>query len=62
MGFFDTISDLFGGGSEYTPDGGSSASTPSSSSSSNYSYSDLGQSPGAMGGRGPSFGGGDRTP
>ena len=31
-------------------------------SSSNYSYSDLGQSPGAMGGRGPSFGGGDRTP
>jgi len=58
MGFFDTISDLFGGGSEYTPDGGSSASTPSS----NYSYSDLGQSPGAMGGRGPSFGGGDRTP
>tara|TARA_R100001510_G_scaffold28572_1_gene25236 strand:+ start:121 stop:1266 length:1146 start_codon:yes stop_codon:yes gene_type:complete len=58
MGFFDTISDLFSGGSEYTPDGGSSASTPSS----NYSYSDLGQSPGAMGGRGPSFGGGDRTP
>ena len=59
MGFFDTISDLFGGGgSEYTPDGGASASTRSS----NYSYSDLGQSPGAMGGRSPSFGGGDRTP
>ena len=49
MGFFDTISDLFGGGSEYTPDGGASASTPSSSgsssSSSNYSYSDLSGSP-----------------
>ena len=46
MGFFDTVSDLFGGGSEYTPDGGSSANR-----SSNYSYSDLGGSPGAMGGR-----------
>ena len=42
MGFFDTISDLFGGGgSEYTPDGGASASKPSST----YSYSDLSGSP-----------------
>ena len=42
MGFFDTISDLFGGGgSEYTPDGGASASRPSST----YSYSDLSGSP-----------------
>ena len=50
--YMDDLNTLMGGGSS----GGGSDDSPS------YTYSDLGQSPGAMGGSGTTFGGGDRTP